>query len=212
LSIQNKNSEKIAIEFLTRIRQRKKQFNEIVERIRKPAHEAYKAILTFKNDLLGPLEAAESHLKRELGIYRAQTERDEARAREALLRELEQEEQERRDHEATALDKSGDHLAADMLRDSPVSISPESYETIRDLESSPGNDTETAGGISYREQWACEVVDLKELCKAIGEGIVSPTLVRPNTAELNSLARGMKKHLNVPGLKAVMAKIPVVRK
>lgn len=58
-------------------------------------------------------------------------------------------------------------------------------------------------GVSMRDAWSAEVIDLKALCKAIGAGKASLELVKPNMVTLNHLARAQKQTLHVPGVKAV---------
>jgi len=200
-------NEKIGIDFLREIRERKRKFTEIVEPMRKSTHEAYQAVLDFRKALIVPLEQAESELSMALGSFR-KAERERERVQQAvIIARIEQEERESREALAQSHEKQGDHTAATMLRETPVQLNPETFETHAETALAAG---ET--GASYREQWACEVVDMKELCRAVADGVVSQELVRPNAAELNALARGMKKHLNIPGLRAVMKLVPVTRR
>jgi len=200
-------SEKYGLEFLRDIRQKKREFTTIVEPMRKTTRAAYDAVLDFKKALLTPLEQAETSLKHALGTFRRAEDERLLEERSRVLDQIEQEVREDREQEAKALETTGDHAAAAMLRDSPVQLSPEHFESETALAAPSGSP-----GASYRDQWSCEVVDLKVLCAAIGEGIVGTELIEPNMTELNSLARGMKKHLNVPGLRAVMKKVPITRR
>jgi hypothetical protein len=59
-------------------------------------------------------------------------------------------------------------------------------------------------GISSRQQWKAEVVDLRALCLALGQGKCSVNLILPNMAALNGMARIEKSTLRVPGVRAVM--------
>jgi hypothetical protein len=207
IAIQNIDDEKNGLNFLREIRNRKRKFTDLVEPMRKSAHAAYQTVLDFKKELLNPLEEAESVLSAALGTFRRAEDERAVGERSRIIDQIEEEERGHREREAKALETTGDHAAAAMLRDSPVQLSPEQFEASTALAAGAAG----SPGASYREQWACEVVDLRELCKAIGNGIVSPELVKPNMTELNSLARGMKKHLNIPGLQAVMRKVPVTR-
>lgn len=206
LCIDSIENEQAGIEFLREIRQRKKQFAEIVEPMRKATRAAYDSVLDFKKAITLPLEQAERKLSTALSQFR-KTENERRKQQEAaLITELEQAETDRREDLARHHEEQGDHTAAQALRETPVRVNPETYETL------PGTSAGVAARESYREQWSCEVTDMQELCKAVAEGVVSQELVKPNMTELNALARGMKKHLNVPGLRAVMKLVPVTRR
>lgn len=62
---------------------------------------------------------------------------------------------------------------------------------------------EPAAGISTRTTWQAQVVDLKELALAVGQGKAAINLIEPNMTALNQMARAMQGNLNLPGVKAV---------
>lgn len=59
-----------------------------------------------------------------------------------------------------------------------------------------------AAGVSYRDNWKAEVVDLMALVKAVASGQASIDYLMPNNAMLNSLAKSKKETMAVPGVKA----------
>ena len=66
-------------------------------------------------------------------------------------------------------------------------------------------------GVSTRTTWSAEVTDAMALIRAVAEGKAPPHLVTPNMAELNKLARAMKEHLAIPGVRAVAQDVVSVR-
>lgn len=63
--------------------------------------------------------------------------------------------------------------------------------------------------VKFRETWSADVVDVVELCRAVGAGEVDVEAVLPAMPYLNGLARAMKAKLRVPGVEPVMKKTPV---
>ena len=58
-------------------------------------------------------------------------------------------------------------------------------------------------GVSYREHWKADCVDIVLLCKAVVEGKAPQAIVQYNEKEGNRLARSLKELTgNIPGLKA----------
>lgn len=53
-------------------------------------------------------------------------------------------------------------------------------------------------------KWRVIVENLRELCRAVGEGEASQSLVEPNQKALDLMAKATKEGFNVPGCKAVM--------
>lgn len=66
-------------------------------------------------------------------------------------------------------------------------------------------------GISYREHWKAEVIDIRLLCGAVAAGKAEPDLVAPNMKRLNEIARAMKTAFDVPGCEAIKDKVIQVR-
>jgi chromosome segregation ATPase len=58
-------------------------------------------------------------------------------------------------------------------------------------------------GLSSREVWSAEVTDIKALCRAVADGMVSVNAVEANMSYLNKLAKMDKDQMSIPGAKAV---------
>lgn len=61
-------------------------------------------------------------------------------------------------------------------------------------------------GVSFVEQWSCEVDDPMAIIKAVAEGRAPVSVVVPDMKVLNGLARSLKSAFNVPGARAVCTK------
>ena len=70
---------------------------------------------------------------------------------------------------------------------------------------------QAVAGVSTRENWKAEVVNLRWLCRAIANGKASVELVKPNMVALNQLARAQKTTLELPGVKAVCESVVSAR-
>jgi chromosome segregation ATPase len=159
------------------------------------AHETHKRALAALNSIKTPLETAAKILRAKLGewVTKQQREREAERQRfEAEQRRIQKEEAERLALEAEAQGASDTEIEAvmDQVMMAPAPIVPQAPRAP------------IVSGFTPRETWSAKVVDLKELCKAIGEGKVSYMLVEPNMTALNQMARAQKQTFNVPGCKA----------
>lgn len=68
-----------------------------------------------------------------------------------------------------------------------------------------------AEGISTREVWKAEVVDLSALVATVASGRQPVILLLPNQVALNQMARAQKGMLAIPGVKAVVEYVMPVR-
>ncbi|HEQ71944.1 MAG TPA: hypothetical protein ENN69_05600 [Spirochaetia bacterium] len=131
-----------------------------------------------------PLEA-ENRCRRMLSLWI-----EEERARVAAeQRRLDEEARKKAIREA---EKEGDTRAAKAIETGRVSVvSEKAPEPVA-----------KSDGVSFREIWSAEVVDLKELAKAVGSGKVPVEYISPNMPTLNSVMRSTKGQINIPGVAA----------
>lgn len=61
-------------------------------------------------------------------------------------------------------------------------------------------------GVSSREVWRAEVVDLMALIRAVASGQVPSNVLEANTTVLGGLARSLKGNLRIPGVRPVCEK------
>ena len=135
---------------------------------------------------------AEGVLKRSLSAYQ---DAEQKRQREEAARiEAEQKaaEEESRLAEAEELEKAGEHEAAAQVLDEPIVTAPPP---------APAASAPKVKGVSMRETWSAEVVDLLKLVKAVAAGTVPLAAVQANGKVLNEQARSLKAELRWPGIK-----------
>jgi hypothetical protein len=164
-----------------------KKFQAEIEQSYRPsvdaAHLAHKTILAELNSQIEPYKKAESAVKAAMLKWaKEEGERVAAERRKAEA------EAEARRKEAEALAYIGDKEAAAEIMAQPLELARE---------------PEKVEGISSRVLWSAEVVDIKQLCLAIAQGIVPPEYVSANMPALNSMARMAKEAFAVPGCRAV---------
>jgi len=66
-------------------------------------------------------------------------------------------------------------------------------------------------GTSFSTRWNAQVIDIKALCKAIGEGKAPIDCVMPNMPVLNKLASISKEKLNIAGVKPIANTATIIR-
>lgn len=178
---------------LGELRDRKKLAIEVIERIRRPAYDAYQAVLAFKKDIIGPLEAVEKQIAGRLSEYKREKDRRDREERDRILREIEEEQKRQQEAEAKLLEAEGDTAAAEAIRKAPVVIRPDAFETS--LRDEPVEYSDR-----YRDNWKAEVVDLPQLVQAVADGKLPLSVIEPNMKELNQLARALKDAARIPGV------------
>jgi hypothetical protein len=192
------------------------------------AHALHKGLCDDERRFLSPVEGAERVVKAKLAAWeeaetrrrqeaaaaaRREQERLEAEARaQALAVEarLRKEAEDQRIAEAAQLEQRGDQVGATKLLEAPVPVpvvTPAAvFAPVPPVASAP-----KVEGVSYAETWSAEVTDLALLVKAVAAGEAALTLLQPNTAALNGLARSLKGAMAVPGVRAVSSKTARVR-
>lgn len=184
--IQSDKEYRFACEFLVRVRDRIKQWSEKFDPRIKQAYDTHRSLIEFKKEILSPLVKAETEVLKPALVKweRIESERRQ-REQEEINRKLREEEEERRLKAAEELEKAGEKELADVVLSEPVQAPTVVLPN-----------TTKQKGISYRDIYSAEVVDVKALCRAVADGKIEPTYVLPNMTALNSLARNLKEAMN----------------
>jgi len=175
---------------LERILPFRKRWKAYFEELRKPAWDAYQAVLKKFKEGDEPAEKAERFVKAEIARWDAEQERIRQELQRKAQEEAERQERERLMAEAVFAEEAGaTDEEIEAIASTPVvavaePIAP-TYERV--------------SAISRRDNWKCRVTDIKALCKAIGAGKVPATYVVPNETVLNARAKADKETLNIPG-------------
>ena len=194
IAITNQQTYNDAAEFVVHIVGLRKRIVEHHAPIKTATHKAHKEAVKAEKKLLDPLAQAETIIKRALSAW--DTEQD--RLRREAQRKLDE-----------AQRKTEEQAQLDLAMEAEESGATE--ETVTEILETPvvapaivaAPTFQKASGVSTRQTWKAEVVDIKLLCKAIAEGWVAPNMVQANMVALNQMARAMKQSFNVPGCKAV---------
>lgn len=100
-------------ELTKQVKQMQTKVTDYWEPMRKSTYEAYKSVTDHKKEMLDPLAAAEKILKKKMGAYTLQKER-ERREREEELRRQAEAEMNRKLEEAAKAESEGDAFGAEM--------------------------------------------------------------------------------------------------
>lgn len=169
---------------------------EIVAFFREPkqkAHEAHKSIVAAEAKALDPVKRARDLLKPKIGNYLREQERIRQEQERKLQEEARLREEEQRIAEAAELEKQGKREEAEAVISEPIIVPTVTAPRV----------VPQVKGLSMRENWKAQLVDLRALVKAVAEGKVPIQALCANEVFLNGQARAMKGDLNYPGVKAV---------
>lgn len=204
-----------------------KKVAEVCDPVIEATRKARDAALKQKKDLEGPAVEVDRVLmsrmvdhdqaqkararEAELAVQRERERLEaEARAKASVERtRLEAAAEERMVADALEAEARGDTEAAATIMatpPAPVLVVPEPIFVPL-----PQIEVPKAEGISTREVWKAEVVDLSSLVAAVASGRQPAILLLPNQVALNQMARAQKHMLAIPGVKAVVEHIMPVR-
>lgn len=182
-----------ACEFLKGIKALRAEIAETFEPHIKRAHESHRALLKEKTDAEAPLVEAERIAKASLVAWEQDQERQRRKEQARIEAELKRQEEDRRLAEAVALEAAGDSAEAEALIATPVDVPAVAVAPT----------TPKVAGISYRETWSAEVVDVAALVAWVAKNPHFAALLTPNMPALNAQARSLKGQMQIPGVKAV---------
>lgn len=178
-----------AAELLKGIVAVRKEITEHHAPLKLKAHEAHKAICDAEKKLLEPIATAEQTIKAAIGGYDMQQRRLQEQAEREAREKFEAEQAEM--IEAAAVEAESQGASAEEVKaiiEQPLIIP----RLARRVETKPA-------GISTSYTYSAQVVNMRELCRAIADGKAASTLLTPNATALNQLARAMEEQFNIPG-------------
>jgi len=194
ITITNQQSYSIAATLLIDISALAKRIQDHHKPIKDAAYAAHKVAVAAEKRLLDPLDEARTILRRGIGTWESEQELIRLRLERKARDEARKQEEEMRLALAVQAEELGaDEVTTEEILSTPmVTVAPVVAPTF-----------ERVSGVSTSQRWHAEVMDLKALCRSVGEGKASVEFVQPNLTALNALARAMKSTLNVPGVRAV---------
>jgi len=158
------------------------------------AHEAHKEAIAQKKKVDAPLVEAEGILKPRISTFLREEERKRQEEEMRLQKEAEDRAKEEQLANAVILDDIGETAMANRILEEAVYVPPVVLPSA----------APRVAGISMRETWSAQVVDLMRLVKAVAAGTAPIQCLSADTVFLGQQARSMKGALNYPGVKAVM--------
>lgn len=158
------------------------------------AHDAHKEALAQKRKVDAPLIEAEGILKPRIATYLREEERKRQEEEMRLQKEARDREEAEQLAKADILHEIGEVEAANQVLKEEIYVPPIVLPSA----------APKVAGISMRETWSAQVVDLMTLVKAVAAGTAPIQCLSADTVFLGQQARSMKGALNYPGVKAVM--------
>lgn len=193
LAVVDEPTYKNAVDVLKDIAGLKKQINDHHKPMIESAHATHKATIEARDRFLKPLDVANEIIRKSVSEWTAEQQRLQAKAQREAQEKARKEAEERQLAEAEKAEAENKPEVAEAIISKPVEVAPVKVEPI----------FQKAAGTTTVTTWKAEVVDLKALCAAIGEGKVSTDAIQANMTYLNGLARTMKESMAIPGVKAI---------
>lgn len=187
-------SYELAAEKLLAVAAMRREITDYHAPLKAKAHEAHKAICTAEAGMLAPVTEAEAILKRAIGTYqmeqrRIQEERDRAAREESERQRIESLEAsiEAAEAEGASVEEVqaiiNQPMVAPVVRVAPT--------------------LQPVAGVSAAKTYRAEVVNIRELCKAVAMGQVPEAYVAANMPSLNGVARSTRGSIRIPGVRIV---------
>lgn len=187
-------------DLLRRIKAKGNALRDLRLGMTRPLDEAKARIMDLFRPTGDKLDEAERVLKKGMLTF-TQEQEVERRRIEAAAREEAAKEAERLQRRADNARASGKEDKADMLEDQaaavPVPIVASQVTKV--------------SGVSMRETWHAEMVDLELLVLAVATKKAPLACLMPNMPILNAQARSLKLEMNIPGVRAVQEDIVAAR-
>lgn len=218
----------VAVEWLRDVvapmkRQIAEQFRPRIQQ----AHALHKGLVADEKKFLEPVERAERVVRERIALYEQECERErraleetarlererlaseEAARVAALERQLVREAEERQLTQAVAAEAAGDRETAARLLEAPPVVPVIAPRPV--FVPPPAVAAPKAQGVSFRDDWSAEVVDLLALVKAVASGHQPLALLQANVPALNQMAKALKGSMAVPGIRVTSRRITSVR-
>lgn len=202
LAINSAETYEMAGTLYQQIKVKIKQVGEVLDPFVQAAHKTWKEAVAERGKYLEPLERAEQALKPALGAWQAEQRRIQEEEQRKAEAEAQRKAEDERIAQAEAAKAAGDADLADAMLSAPVIAAPVAPMTSA---------APKIKGLSFRDNYSAQVVDLKALIKAVAAGTVPMAAILPNESFLNSQAKQLKGEFNYPGVKCLKNNIPVSR-
>lgn len=182
----------LAAQSLKAVKARQSQLKHLRESITKPMLVALEAARDLFRRPESLLERAEAMLKSAMSAYDEEQDRQRREAQRKLDGAAERERRRLAQQAERAVAKGNVEKAAELQERAAMTVAP-----IAQI------DRPEVAGISRRETWHAEVLDMRALVRGVAEGNVPLAAIEPNQRFLNGQARALRAELRYPGVRAV---------
>lgn len=177
---------------LKAVKARQKQLKTLRETITKPMLAALDAARDLFRRPESLLATAETMLKRSMTVYDEAQERERREAQRKLDEAAERERRRLAQQAERAAAKGQADKAADLQERAAMTVAPIAQQ-----------DKPAVAGISRREIWHAELIDLRALVRGVADGHVPLAALQANQKFLDGQARALRSELRYPGVRAV---------
>lgn len=205
--IVNADTARDAVNFILRIKEKRKDWKALVDPVIKSAWESHKKAMALFKEIDQPLKRAEEEIiKPALDKYDREIERvrkekeDEANRiiREEAERKRKAEDKKRAEDEAKRKENQiVDTAGQPIPSTAPALLPPPPPLPIPVIVIPKEKKPE---GVSYVDNWSATVVDLKLLVDAVAAGTLPLEAIQANTSYINQSAKALKSFMNWPGV------------
>lgn len=193
--------------FFLDIKALRKKIDETFSPIISAAHKTHQEAIAQRKRVEEPLILAEKWLNGQVTTYHQEQEKKRREEEELARQKAIKEEMERRKKEEDEkLAQAAELEAAGATEEAETLIAETVEEIGKPLEIYiPPLETPKVKleGATVKIFWSAEVIDLKALAKAAGEGRVPLAYIEANMTALNAQARSLKKEMNIPGVRSI---------
>lgn len=199
-----------ATALLVDVRAERKRREAWFETIKKPMNTLRAEVLRLEKETVGPARQLEDALARAVSDFHIADAKRRA-AEQRLLIEAQ------RQVVAVAVSTQAESLRAqaaaepDPIARAVLEEQVEATITHPLLTVVPKREPAPESAVSFITRWGVDAVDVKELARAVAEGVVDTAAILPNMVWLNERARESTSLLEIPGVTVIEKKIPVVR-
>ena len=187
--VKDNDSYEEAGKFGVLLKQKAGQVTDFFKPLKDAAHKAHKAICDREKEMLSPLQNAEKTLKKTMGDYAMEQERQ-RREREEALRKAAEEESKRMLEEAAKLEAAGKAVEAEEAL-----VDAEIMEGAGRMAYVP-TAAPKAAGVSSAKDWEIVSIDDKAVPLAINGAMLRPV----DKEAVMRLIRASKGGINIPGI------------
>ena len=186
---------------LIQVKTYQKKVKETFGPAKDASYKAYIKVRDLYSKAMKPLEKGELFIKPMIRSYQVEQKRIADEAQRKAEAEAQKEAEDKRLEQARLLEAQGEKKAADVILEIPV--------VAKAVVLPPPPTPPKVAGVSMRDHWKAEILDMKALCVAIGAGKASVDYVLPNTQVLDKEARDHKENAfkDIDGVHAVNEQI-----